>query len=293
MKSSKCPQCGFVGWADAEFCKKCGAEVNPTSAGGASESQASESQASEAQSFQPETSQPQTYQPQRHRPTYKYYAEPEVSTSLATWSLVLGIVSFVTMGLFGVLATGGIVLGIIALVKIGQSPLQHGGKGRAVAGLVLSSISAIAVPIGIIAAIAIPNLLASARAANEGSALSSLRKIHSAEATYLGRHGTFGELNDLAYENLLEPELASGKRNGYRFTVIAVPGSRGFEVSGVPVNYGSTGTRSFFLDETGVIRAADRRGAEATKLDAPLGSDSYQNSPYRRTADRPYNYDDR
>ena len=42
--------------------------------------------------------------------------------------------------------------------------------------------------IGIIAAIAIPNLLASRRAANEGSAQQSLRTISSAEATYLN-HG--------------------------------------------------------------------------------------------------------
>src|SRR5437867_6706429 len=50
--------------------------------------------------------------------------------------------------------------------------------------------------IGIIAAIAIPNLLASRRAANEGSAQQSLRTISSAEATYYstsgnGNYGTF------------------------------------------------------------------------------------------------------
>ncbi len=46
--------------------------------------------------------------------------------------------------------------------------------------------------IGIIAAIAIPNLLASRRAANEGSAQASLRTIHSSEATY---QATFGAGN--------------------------------------------------------------------------------------------------
>ena len=43
--------------------------------------------------------------------------------------------------------------------------------------------------IGIIAAIAIPNLLASRRAANEGSAQSSLRTIHSSQATYQATTG--------------------------------------------------------------------------------------------------------
>src|SRR5678809_74275 len=55
--------------------------------------------------------------------------------------------------------------------------------------------------IGIIAAIAIPNLLASRRAANEGSAQSSLRTIHSSQATYQATAGsgafatTLGALN--------------------------------------------------------------------------------------------------
>jgi len=43
--------------------------------------------------------------------------------------------------------------------------------------------------IGIIAAIAIPNLLASRRAANEGSAQSSLRTLHSSQATYQATTG--------------------------------------------------------------------------------------------------------
>src|SRR5437867_12478128 len=46
--------------------------------------------------------------------------------------------------------------------------------------------------IGIIAAIAIPNLLASRRAANEGSAEQSLRTISSAEATYQSTAGDRG-----------------------------------------------------------------------------------------------------
>src|SRR6266566_4994761 len=51
--------------------------------------------------------------------------------------------------------------------------------------------------IGIIAAIAIPNLLASKRAANEGSAIASLRTMTGAEATYQSSVGA-GEYGDLA-----------------------------------------------------------------------------------------------
>src|SRR5258708_19944211 len=51
--------------------------------------------------------------------------------------------------------------------------------------------------IGIIAAIAIPNLLASRRAANEASAIATMRTIFSSEATYQSTTGA-GQYGDLA-----------------------------------------------------------------------------------------------
>ncbi|MDX6692720.1 MAG: type pilus assembly protein PilA, partial [Blastocatellia bacterium] len=76
--------------------------------------------------------------------------------------------------------------------------------------------------IGIIAAIAIPNLLASRRAANEGSAQSSLRTLHSSEATFQATvgNGNFGGMitadsvgpavtESLASQNLIDPVLAT------------------------------------------------------------------------------------
>src|SRR6202158_5508633 len=60
--------------------------------------------------------------------------------------------------------------------------------------------------IGIIAAIAIPNLLASRRAANEGSAQQSLRTMSSAEATYRSTagNGSYGAVSDLVTQNLVD-----------------------------------------------------------------------------------------
>lgn len=124
--------------------------------------------------------------------------------------------------------------------------------------------------IGIIASIAIPNLLASRRAANEGSAISSLRVIHSAEATYqvTSGSGNFGTLANLRTVNLLDAVLgATGSsaniKSGYQFTCgssqIAAASSTtpaSFFAYGLPTSSSGviqTGTRRFAIGEDGVM----------------------------------------
>ena len=74
--------------------------------------------------------------------------------------------------------------------------------------------------IGIIAAIAIPNLLASRRAANEGSAQQSLRTMASAEATYQATagNGSYGVVSSLVVQSLIDGTLGGGTKSGYKFT---------------------------------------------------------------------------
>ena len=77
--------------------------------------------------------------------------------------------------------------------------------------------------IGIIAAIAIPNLMASRRAANEGSAQSSVRTIHSAQVTYQATAGAGAYAPDLAAlrtQRLIDTILGSGQKSGYDFEVV-------------------------------------------------------------------------
>lgn len=114
---------------------------------------------------------------------------------------------------------------------------------------------------GILAAIAIPNLLASRRAANEGSALSSLRTIHSCEATYRATtsNASYGTLDDLKGQYLTDTVLASGTKSGYDFA--ANPTSSGiaaqFYATAVPSitsGPGLSGTRRFAINEDGVQR---------------------------------------
>jgi len=116
--------------------------------------------------------------------------------------------------------------------------------------------------IGIIAAIAIPNLLASRRAANEGSAQQSLRTIHSAEATYQATagNGVFGSAANLMSNSLIDSVLGSLSKSGYTFGLTAGAGTGAnatFYATGVPTSTSGvtqTGTRRFGITQVGVLR---------------------------------------
>ena len=119
--------------------------------------------------------------------------------------------------------------------------------------------------IGIIAAIAIPNLLASRRAANEGSAQSSLRTIHSSQATYQSTAGNgayAADLTVLAGQNLIDGVLgaaAVATKSGYQFSIVEQAGTGATAVFGAyafPSTTGGvsqTGTRRFGITEVGVM----------------------------------------
>ena len=117
--------------------------------------------------------------------------------------------------------------------------------------------------IGIIAAIAIPNLLASRRAANEGSAQQSLRTMASAEATWqsTGGNGSYGVVSSLVAQNLIDGTLGSGTKSGYSFTTgNAAPAvsTTVFTIGATPTTTSgvtATGTRDFCIDQTGVLKA--------------------------------------
>src|SRR5205085_7137105 len=143
--------------------------------------------------------------------------------------------------------------------------------------------------IGIIAAIAIPNLLASRRAANEGAAQSGLRTIHSAEATYQNSsgNGNFGDLAALKGANLIDSVLGSGTKSGYTFDIkptnadpaAAPPVLAQFYATTVPTATGGvsqTGTRRFAIAEDGVMHGDTTLSVPANRaavdLMLPMGN---------------------
>jgi len=97
---------------------------------------------------------------------------PQESSGKATASMVCGILFFV----WPFTAIAAVVLGHLALAEIKKSAGRLAGRGMAMAGLILGYIGVAMVPfILIIAAIAIPNLLRAKMAANEASAVGTLR----------------------------------------------------------------------------------------------------------------------
>jgi hypothetical protein len=132
------------------------------------------------------------------------------------------------------------------------------------------------IPIG--AAILIPNLIKNRQAANESVAIGTLRVINTAEALY--READRGHNNKLVYAkslkelrdaDLIDPVLASGTKHGYVFSVESKEDLL-WSATAVPQSPGKTGDRSFFIDESGVIRyrQASQPGT-AGPSDTPVG----------------------
>jgi prepilin-type N-terminal cleavage/methylation domain-containing protein len=144
----------------------------------------------------------------------------------------------------------------------------------------------------IIAAIAIPNLLRSRIAANQASAVGSLRTYNTSEVTYATTYNT-GFAPNLTYmgpqatgivpnvtaagllDNVLAPsgDVDSASKSGYNF--VYSPGTadsaghiNNYSFWADPIVPGTTGTNYYYTDESGVIR--QNSTTQATASDSPL-----------------------
>ena len=147
----------------------------------------------------------------------------------------------------------------------------------------------------IVAAIAIPNLVRSRIAANEASAVGSIRTLITAASTYksvysngfpaglvpMGAASASDTTPSCDEALLIDNELTTGTKTGYNFTYADGPGdkpksaSKGgcegwntYTINGDPVTPGASGERHFFADQSGVIRF--NASAVAGVTDAPV-----------------------
>jgi len=268
-----CTRCGAENPNTGQFCTRCGTTLQAASA-------------SLAGVAPPAVSPPTA-------PAHAYAAAGETSGK-AIGSLACGIFFFVFPA-----AVVAIILGHLALSEIRKSAGRIQGHGIAVAGLVLGYMGVAFIPfILIVAAIAIPNLLRARIAANEASTVGTLRIINTAAFTYSTEYsngfppnletldGTGIGSASCDYAQLIDSSRASGARAGYVITYTlqtadgsaptlspeavkkgcTIPGGSAYTVIADPVTRGTTGSRSFFTDQTGVIRFSIGGPATADSL---------------------------
>lgn len=207
-------------------------------------------------------------------------APPVPQTSgLAIGSLICGI-----MFLFLPASVAAIVMGHIARSDIRESRGRKTGAGMALAGLILGYVGVSTLPILIMAAIAIPNVIRAKMASNDASAIGSLRTITVALVTYTTAYDKFpSRLADLGPANgavpsagaadLIDSELASGVKSGYRFSYST--GERddagyalGYFITAEPLTPNTTGSYYFYSDQSGVIQS--NRDGPANEHSPPL-----------------------
>lgn len=156
---------------------------------------------------------------------------------------------------------------------------------RKASGFSLIELLIVVAIILIIAAIAIPNLLKSRIAANQASAVGSLRTINTSEITYsttynTGFSPTLVALGPPASGNgsaasagMIDSILAAGSKSGYSFVYATTADAGGrydtYTLNANPSTVGTTGTNYYFTDQSGVIRQNSTAAAAAT--DSPIG----------------------
>lgn len=129
----------------------------------------------------------------------------------------------------------------------------------------------------IIAAIAIPNLLRSKMAANESSAVGSLRTMNTSSVAFSTTYGNYPtKLSDLGPStaptstaaDLIDSALVTGSKSGYTFTFSAGTPYQQYSIVASPTTPGVTGQRYFYTDQSGVIRY--NLSATASSADSPI-----------------------
>ena len=273
-----CPRCGTANSDEGKHCTNCG---NSLVVAGASPSVAG---APNVGAPSPPLGQPIVGNP----PT----------SGKAVASLICGIFGFMLPS-----AIAAVILGHLSLSEIRKSAGRIGGAGIATAGLVLGYLGIAVIPfVLIIAAIAIPNLLRARIAANEASAVGTLRTINIGAITYSAEYkngfpsslevlggGPDGSPTCDRARLVADTLIRNHRKSGYIFiyapklsddaapsVVSAAAQSKGctsagvaaFEVTAEPTQPDKSGMRTFYTDQTGVIRYSNDGTANAGS--APL-----------------------
>jgi type IV pilus assembly protein PilA len=129
----------------------------------------------------------------------------------------------------------------------------------------------------IIAAIAMPKLTSARMYAYEMAAIRTLVTLNTAQTQYFSTYGRYatslaemgpppgGATATAAAGDLITTDLAAGMKSGYKFTMVGSP--QGYAVNAEPQVFNTTGKRSFFTDQSTVIR--EHTGNEPASVNDP------------------------
>jgi len=123
----------------------------------------------------------------------------------------------------------------------------------------------------IILAVAFPKHAGDRRYAPEMAATKAITTVHTAETQYYSQNGRYAtSLTDLGpnHADLIDRDLASGEKGGFKFVLQPTPA--GYALAVAPTIFGTFGTRTWFSDQSMAIHV--HNGPEpATVNDGLLG----------------------
>ncbi|MDQ1256095.1 MAG: type pilus assembly protein PilA [Candidatus Hydrogenedentes bacterium] len=132
-------------------------------------------------------------------------------------------------------------------------------------GFTLIELMIVVAIISIIAAIAMPNLMRSRIQSNESTTIGNLRTITSSQVSYRSTHSTYATFDELTSA---DPPYLNGdwsaERNGYAYDLQV--DEYAWDCSAEPVIVGGGGERTFYVDQSGIIREDGPDGP-------PIGTD--------------------
>lgn len=111
---------------------------------------------------------------------------PQTDNKLAVWSLVLGVLAIIPCSILAGIPA--VITGHIALNRAGKSPTEYGGKGLAVAGLVMGYLSVLMLAVVFPSAALLPALAKAKGRAQEASCRNNLKQIILSAQIYANDH---------------------------------------------------------------------------------------------------------